>query len=260
MAGKISLVLFSVLFLILATPASANIKTLNGQDGQDQTFQNDSNIIISSLNNIHALQWAGLLPVSRGGTGTGSFTDGSVPFIDGGVFSENSHLAWDNTISKLSLGEVGTSQAEVKLQIGGDTLGGSGHLLIDTGDLIFRPGGSIRTIETGGNHLSSIETNITELGSPRLTLSSGSEGGIDIDGDTGNTLVGEFLFSSHPEGTLQVIESINSTLYIGTEDGYGDGQRTGCLVMGDSDGDGVTYITANDGVLTASTTKPSICQ
>lgn len=30
--------------------------------------------------------------------------------------------------------------------------------------------------------------------------------------------------------------------------------------MADSDGNGVIYVTANDGVLSASTNKPSICQ
>jgi hypothetical protein len=30
--------------------------------------------------------------------------------------------------------------------------------------------------------------------------------------------------------------------------------------MGDDDGVGVTYVTANDGVLTASSTKPGNCQ
>jgi hypothetical protein len=36
--------------------------------------------------------------------------------------------------------------------------------------------------------------------------------------------------------------------------------KSGCIAMGDSDGSGVTYITANDGVLSASATKPSTCQ
>ena len=48
--------------------------------------------------------------------------------------------------------------------------------------------------------------------------------------------------------------STNSTIYVGSS------VKSGCIVMGDSDGSGVTYITANDGVLSASTTKPSICQ
>lgn len=48
--------------------------------------------------------------------------------------------------------------------------------------------------------------------------------------------------------------SSNSTIYVGSS------TKTGCIVLGDSDGAGVTYVTANDGVLSASTTKPNFCQ
>ncbi len=49
------------------------------------------------------------------------------------------------------------------------------------------------------------------------------------------------------------ISSSNSTVHVGA-DGI-----PGCIVMGDSDSSGVTYITANDGVLSASSTPPSNC-
>lgn len=55
-------------------------------------------------------------------------------------------------------------------------------------------------------------------------------------------------------GTLQVIDNESSTFYVG------DNTHSGCMVMGDSDGNGVTYVTANDGVLSATSVKPSICQ
>lgn len=48
--------------------------------------------------------------------------------------------------------------------------------------------------------------------------------------------------------------STNSTIYVGSS------TKTSCIAMGDSDGSGITYVTANDGVLTASSTKPSFCQ
>ncbi|OGE74034.1 MAG: hypothetical protein A3I07_01135 [Candidatus Doudnabacteria bacterium RIFCSPLOWO2_02_FULL_42_9] len=54
-----------------------------------------------------------------------------------------------------------------------------------------------------------------------------------------------------------VSNSNQSTVYIGSMD---FGGTTGCIVMGDSDGNGVTYITANNGVVTASITQPSNCQ
>jgi hypothetical protein len=75
------------------------------------------------------------------------------------------------------------------------------------------------------------------------------------------------FFFPHASGTLGLLESnqtwmglnkfeatATSTVYIGSA------TKSGCLVMGDSDGNGVTYVTANDGVLTATTTKPDICQ
>lgn len=40
----------------------------------------------------------------------------------------------------------------------------------------------------------------------------------------------------------------------------GSSTSPGCIVMGDSDGSGVTYLTVNDGVLTTSSTQPSACQ
>ena len=59
--------------------------------------------------------------------------------------------------------------------------------------------------------------------------------------------------TNNPSVLLHVSQSASSTIQIG------DASRTACLVMGDSDGSGVTYITANNGVLSATTTKPSIC-
>ena len=40
----------------------------------------------------------------------------------------------------------------------------------------------------------------------------------------------------------------------------GSSSIPGCIIIGDSDGSGVTYLTVNDGVLSASTTAPSACQ
>lgn len=49
------------------------------------------------------------------------------------------------------------------------------------------------------------------------------------------------------------ISGTDSTVHIGA-DGI-----PGCIAMGDSDGSGITYITANDGVLSASSTPPANC-
>lgn len=51
------------------------------------------------------------------------------------------------------------------------------------------------------------------------------------------------------DGTLQTLGKVR----IGTS------SVPGCMVMGDSDGSGVSYITVNDGVMSISTTAPSVC-
>jgi hypothetical protein len=64
-----------------------------------------------------------------------------------------------------------------------------------------------------------------------------------------------------PEVGMQVsYEGGSGTLLLGSTDTGYHGHAKGCLILGDSDGDGVTYVTADDGVLSASTTKPSFCE
>lgn len=256
MAGKsfVSIIIVLSLFLATASPTHAVMQTLNGQTGQNQTFSNDSNIQISSLNNVHALQWSGLLPVSRGGTGKGSFTDGSIPFIVNGSFSENNtNLFWDNTNKRLG---IGTATPEAKLHIVSQ---GDYAIKIDGGaDILIgdaSQGQNIIFVDSAGSTLGNLAFDVSVPNGLSLSVFDQNRGlGIYPNG---NVLVGTFQESS--EGTLQVVGD-NSTVVIGASASATTTQHPGCLVMGDSDGDGVTYITANDGVLTASATKPSICQ
>ncbi|MBI5732956.1 hypothetical protein HY967_03285 [Candidatus Jorgensenbacteria bacterium] len=53
---------------------------------------------------------------------------------------------------------------------------------------------------------------------------------------------------------LKVDDTTSSTVTIGTS------IKPGCLAVGDSDGSGVTYLTVNNGALSASAVKPSICK
>ena len=57
--------------ITLATPTEARavIQSLDGLTAQDQTFVDDSNVIITPSGSTHTLGWNGYLPVSRGGTG-----------------------------------------------------------------------------------------------------------------------------------------------------------------------------------------------
>lgn len=147
-----ALLLFSI-ELLTPKVASAVIQSLNGETSRQQTFQDDSNVTISSLNDVHSISWQGLLPLSRGGTGAGSFTDGSIPFIFNGIFTEdNSNLFWDN-INKF-LG-IGTSSPTSALDVSGNVKATS---LTTTSDSIInsltigKGGGSVPSNTTMGQN------------------------------------------------------------------------------------------------------------
>lgn len=238
----LSLLAISILFLTTPSPSHAVVQSINGQTGQNQTFSNDSNIIISSLNNVHALQWAGLLPVSRGGTGTSSFTDGSIPFIWNGIFSESSSLKWDDINQIL----IVDNHANLEFRNTDPPQNQKISFSNDTFQVSYEPESSNSAF-----------------------VQTGNGDGISIGIDDGKIFLGDSqVAANYPKlGTVQIQDQTdafdhNTTLYIGGADSdLSPGSKlTGCLVMGDSDGDGVTYITANDGVLTASATKPTICQ
>jgi hypothetical protein len=285
----LSITLVTTLALLVApTEAFAVIQRLNSQAGQTQTFQNDSNLTISSSNNIHSLGWQGLLPLSRGGTGASAFTSGSILFSNGTTLAQdNSNLFWDNSNKRLG---IGTSSPTASLSVLGNTsitgdLDVSGN--ITTTNLIPYTGAT-QDVDLGTNSLSTSLINVYNV--PNL-------GSIDFYSDNGDTLIGSIWptpagqynffqgintngilnFSSltSPDKTftfpnisgtfglleasqtwsgLNKFEGTNSTIYVGSL------AKSGCIALGDSDNSGVTYITANDGVLTASSTKPSVCQ
>lgn len=87
------------------TMAFAVIQNLNGQNGMAQSFANDTNVTITSASNIHSLGWTGTLPVSKGGTGTNIFSNGSILFSNGtSITQDNSNLFWDTIANVLRLG------------------------------------------------------------------------------------------------------------------------------------------------------------
>lgn len=114
------LVVASIFFLVTfvaPTKAFAVIQSLDGLTVQNQTFVDDSNVTLTPSGSTHTLGWFGQLPVSRGGTGVGSFTTGSLFFFNGSTFAENnSKLFWDNTNNRLG---IGTSSPTVPLEVSG---------------------------------------------------------------------------------------------------------------------------------------------
>lgn len=112
-----SLILFTT--FVIPTEVLAVVKNLNGQTGDTQTFQNDPNVTISSSGDVHSLGWLGLLPISRGGTGAGSFTLGSILFSNGtAITQDNSNFFWDDTNNRLG---IGTSSPTSTLDVNGNT-------------------------------------------------------------------------------------------------------------------------------------------
>ena len=271
------------------------MQTLNGQTGQTQTFQNDSNVTISSSNNTHTINWQGLLPLSRGGTGASSLTAGSILFSNGTSISQNnSNLFWDNTNNRLG---IGTSSPASTLSVNGNTsisgnLNVTGNITttnlvpytgavndVDLGTFDLKArflssdgGGGIGLYNDGEVHFYSGQGEITKTG----MISMYDDGQYRFAKIAGNVfavldfspLAADKTFTfPNISGTFGLLEtdqtwsglnkfeaSMNSTIYVGSS------VKSGCIAMGDSDSSGVTYITANDGVLTASTTKPSTCQ
>ncbi len=176
------------------------------------------------------------------GDGSGSVVAGSI-----NVFAGNAN------------GTANGGDFQVQLGAGGLTSGNGGefHLTAGSarggnsngGDFLFEAGqknGSGRNglflFEDGGTHNRAILDTGSLLGSRTFTFpnASGTFGLLEAN-QTWNGL-----------NTFEA--STNSTIYVGSS------VKSGCIALGDSDGSGITYITANDGVLSASSTKPSICQ
>ena len=96
-----------------------------------------------------------ILPVSRGGTGSSSFTAGSVLFSDGSIITQdNSNLFWDDINNRLG---IGTSLPTYTLDVFGNLRATS---LISTADSTINGinvglgGGSVSTNTSIGNRIS----------------------------------------------------------------------------------------------------------
>ena len=117
---------------------------------------------------------------------------------------------------------------------------GSANLLLG-----FNTGGSLTT----GSRNIIIGYNTD---TPTSTTSDFLNIGDVIYGDLSTGKVG--IGTTTPATALHLYKTASTTLMIGASN------KTACIIMGDSDGSGLTYVIANDGVLTATTTKPSICE
>lgn len=196
---RIILIIFlAILGLFIApTEVFAVVQSLNGQTGQTQTFQNDTNVTVSSSNNIHSLGWQGYLSLARGGTGATSFLAGSLLFSDGTKIAEdNSHLFWDNVNKRLG---IGTSSPAFALDVSGNAKVTSLTSINDSsinGVKIGLGGGSVTTNTAIGENALSTNTSQTEN-----TAVGYSTLGNKIDGGD-NTAVGSRALSGFLNGSF----------------------------------------------------------
>lgn len=103
---KIYLFGFALLMIVLPYRAGAVMQSLNGLTGQNQTFANDTNLMISSSGTNHTLGWNGLLSPARGGLGVNAsgFATGAIPFFDSSSFGSDTDFSWNTTTNSLDLG------------------------------------------------------------------------------------------------------------------------------------------------------------
>lgn len=199
MSTRLKVLLISTLVLFFTTSFTAEafavVQSINGETGSVQTFQNDTNIAISSLNNVHSLGWQGLLGISRGGTNASSFTNGGIFFFNGIAFSQdNSNLFWDNTNKRLG---IGTSSSTSSLEVSGvakvSSLNSSSDSSINTLS-IGLGGGSVSSNTAFG--LNALSNNTT--GARGVAIGYDALGG-NTSGEE-NTAVGYFALSSNSNG------------------------------------------------------------
>jgi len=152
--NKFTSFLFSgalALFLVVTPSLSfaVGIATLNALGAKNQFFATTTasattmHMKIVSATDTHTFQWdASPWLLAQGGTGATSFTDGSIPFIWGGVFVQsNGQLFWNNTDSILSIGGTATV-AKVNIK-------GSGSL--DLLDVATSAGSPSLYVKASGN-------------------------------------------------------------------------------------------------------------
>lgn len=162
---------------------------------------------------------AGTMPVSKGGTGNTSYTNGSVLFSDGtNIAQNNNQLFWDNTNARLG---IGTNSPSAKLNIAG----GGIKLASSLGNSSTRP--NLNTSTIGNYEIRGVGGGTPQIdgqddGFLRLSAGGGTnvntQSSIDLSGystvaDMSNTIVmrtgGTERLRIDPNGNVNITGKLN---------------------------------------------------
>lgn len=162
---------------------------------------------------------AGTMPVSKGGTGNTSYTNGSVLFSDGtNIAQNNNQLFWDNTNARLG---IGTNSPSAKLNIAG----GGIKLASSLGNSSTRP--NLNTSTIGNYEIRGVGGGAPQIdgqddGFLRLSAGGGTnvntQSSIDLSGystvaDMSNTIVmrtgGAERLRIDPSGNVNITGKLN---------------------------------------------------
>ena len=199
---------------------------LNGLTSSLQFFtsSNDTNvrlnIVSSGSTHSYSVSWNGILPVSRGGSGTSSsFTPGSVLFAGPGgqYYQDNPNLFWNDSLNRLSIGTNSTATASLTIadgiQLG---FGLTSATIASTNELVLRQDG-----DTFGSSIL------------RLRNRNGENGAIYETTNPSITLV-DFIFKSAINQRNIRFESRTASTFLGTSPEFQFGQAANpSLVIND---------------------------
>jgi len=245
------------------------------QSGASHGSINGSNLRFFSGNGGTILGGGGNISMEAGNgvgsdeTGGSNSTGGGLTFISG-----SAGITGNGGKFTFSGGAGGTTSGDG----GGALFQGGSSYYGDGGSFTFNGGypgdsehygGSFNVLTGGGlpaNGGSIIMTaqrhgNINLLAQDGGSVSIIASGTMNLEGsETMNLTGGNINFSGPIMSQMEFknpvnkfVNDSNSTVHIGA-DGF-----PGCIVMGDDDSSGVSYITVNDGVMNVTTTKPSNC-
>lgn len=163
----------------------------------------------------------GILPVANGGTGTSSFTAGSIIFSNGSILTQNNaKFFWNDTDNSLLIGKntnsitiAGSSVKSGLIVHGGPAASSSTgqfhwHSNTDTARHLFarsRGNPTVQTIVSSGDILGDLQF----VGHDGTDYEYGASLRVEVDGTPGsNNMPGRFLFLTTPSGSATPIERL----------------------------------------------------